>query len=84
MPEETVEMLQKIRVIEHVEVAITDLRRYGTSSKIVNTIIQLHDALANEYNEKFGEKSEEKPEPAKKMKSGKEVDPDHPTLAPDE
>jgi len=67
--EESVEQLKKQRVIEHMELAIGDLQRFQSNPIVINTMIQLHDALVGEYNGLFAPKEAE-PESA------------HPTIHP--
>jgi hypothetical protein len=69
MVEESVEQLKKQRVIEHVELAISDLQRYQTNPIVISTMVQLHDALVGEYNALFI------PKPAEEESS-------HPTIHP--
>ena len=56
MAEETLDQIKKMRVIEHVELAVSDLQKYQSSPIVVNTMIQLHDALVLEYNSLYIEK----------------------------
>jgi len=50
MVEETVDQLKKQRVIEHMEIALADMQKYPSSPIVINTMVQLHDALVIEYN----------------------------------
>jgi|WetSurMetagenome_2_1015567.scaffolds.fasta_scaffold01641_9 hypothetical protein len=59
MADETIDQIKKMRVIEHVELAVSDLQKYQSSPIVVNTMIQLHDALVLEYNSLYTE--EKKP-----------------------
>jgi hypothetical protein len=56
MAEESLEQIKKMRVIEHVEIAVADLQKFQSSPIVVNTMIQLHDALVLEYNSLYVDK----------------------------
>ena len=56
MAEETIDQIKKMRVIEHEELAVTDLQKFQSNPIVVNTMIQLHDALVLEYNSLYTEK----------------------------
>jgi hypothetical protein len=77
MVDESVEQLKKQRVIEHVELALADLQRFQSSPIIINSIVQLHDALVLEYNALYMAAPEETTEPVKafggKKGEGKDI-----------
>lgn len=64
--EETVQQLKDARMIEHLGIALRDLERYNTSPIILQSMIQLQQALINEYNQKYS------PESTKEKKSENE------------
>jgi len=64
--EETVEQLKKKRVIENLELALVDLQRYQSSPIIINTIAQIHDMFAEEYNAVYAVPESPKVEDEKK------------------
>ena len=59
MPEETVDQLKKMRLIEHMEIAIQDLYRYQSNKIVIVSMEQLHDALVMEYNSIYAPKPQE-------------------------
>jgi hypothetical protein len=69
----TVDQLKKQRVIEHMELIVADLQRFQSSQILINTAIQLHDALVLEYNSLYQPKAEPSAaaEPAEGDKPGK-------------
>lgn len=48
--EESVDQLKKQRIIEHLELAISDLQKFGSNPLIINSMAQLHDVIVLEYN----------------------------------
>jgi hypothetical protein len=53
MVDESVDQLKKQRAIEHIELALADLQRYQSSPIIMNSMVQIHDAMVLEYNELY-------------------------------
>jgi len=50
---ETVESIKKLRAIEHMQVAISELQRYQVSPVIVNSVIAVYESMVSEYNEAY-------------------------------
>jgi hypothetical protein len=61
--EQSIEQLQSLRVIEHLDVVIFSVERgMPASPTVIDTVKKLYDVIVREYNEKYAGEREAQPE----------------------